>query len=125
MPPIRQDDLDRLLATPEGAGLSPDAALGVLYLEREFSLSRETALQQVSPTAAAHGVDGFHVDETLRNAWIFVFRWSESRTVFQIPLQQLIDTGLASVCGADVQCPRNVDPGRVTVSSPSRGKEAT
>ncbi len=101
MPPIGQDDLDRLRATPEGAGLTPDAAFGVLYLEHEFGLSREDALQRVSPAPAPHGIDGFHVDEGLRNAWLFVFRWTDARTVFQAPLQQLADSGLAAAAGAD------------------------
>ncbi len=101
MPPMTQDDLDRLRATPEGAGLSMDAALGVLYLEREFALPREEAIQRVSPSPAPHGIDGFHVDETLGNAWLFLFRWTESRTAFQAPLQQLIETGIAAASGAD------------------------
>lgn len=101
MPPIGQDEIDRLRAAPEGAGLTLDAALGVLYLEREFALSRDEALRCVAVAATPHGVDGFHVDEALRNAWLFTFRWTPARTAFHVPLQQLIDTGLAAVCGAD------------------------
>lgn len=101
MPPIGQDEIDRLRTSPEGAGLSMDAALGVLHLEREFALPREEALSRVAPASTPHGVDGFHVDEGLRNAWLFTFRWTPARTAFHEPLQQLIETGLAAVCGAD------------------------
>lgn len=98
---ISADAVEALQRDPAAGGLSPDAALGVLYLERAFSLPRDQALRQVAAAPSDAVVNGFHADPALGNAWLFLFKWSEARTCFHAPLQQLIETGLARACGAD------------------------
>lgn len=101
MPEITQEAIDRLKAEAPASTLSDSAALGVLFLEREFGLPRPQALTQISPAPGEQGVDGFHVDAEKRNAWLFQFRWTEARACFELPLQQLVDGGLARIAGVD------------------------
>ena len=89
---------------------------GLLYLEREFGLSRELALTQLAFGRGNHGIDGFHLDEGRRNLYLFQFRWSDSPGTFKRPFQRLIDQGLAQVFG-NAEQDRKLDPLRAQLTS--------
>src|SRR5690606_3227017 len=67
---------------------------GLLYLEREFGLSREVAATQIAFGGNDYGVDGFHVDTERRNLYLLQFKWSPSYTVFKESYQRLIAAGM-------------------------------
>lgn len=76
---------------------------GLLYLEKEFGLSREQAAVQVAFGGNDYGIDGFHVDPQRRNLYLFQFKWSQSHALFKQSLQRLIDAGMARVFGSEGQ----------------------
>jgi hypothetical protein len=70
---------------------------GLLYLEREFELKRDRALNQVAFGGNDYGVDGFHFDPDKRNLYLFQFKYSSSYTQFKVSLQRLIDAGMERI----------------------------
>lgn len=76
---------------------------GLLYLEKEFDLSRDQAAVQVAFGGNDYGIDGFHIDPQRRNLYLFQFKWSQSHGLFKESLQRLIDAGMERVFGSDGQ----------------------
>jgi AIPR protein len=70
---------------------------GLLYLEKEHSVAREKALNQVAFGGHDYGIDGFHFDEQRRNLYLFQFKYSESYGQFKGSLQRLIEDGLERI----------------------------
>lgn len=68
---------------------------GLLFLEKEFKLSREEASEQIAYGGNDFGIDGYHVDRQTRNFHIFQFKFSKSSDQFIGSMQRLITTGLA------------------------------
>ncbi|MGQ0652611.1 MAG: AIPR family protein, partial [Betaproteobacteria bacterium] len=70
---------------------------GLLYLEQEYRVPRNKALNQVAFGGNDYGIDGFHFDETRRNLYLFQFKYSESYSQFKGPLKRLIESGLERI----------------------------
>jgi hypothetical protein len=70
---------------------------GLLYLEREYRVPRERAVNQVAFGGNDYGVDGFHFDEEKRNLYILQFKYTSSFGQFKGPLQRLIDAGMQQI----------------------------
>jgi hypothetical protein len=70
---------------------------GLLYLEREYRVPRERAINQIAFGGNDYGVDGFHFDEEKRNLYIFQFKYSTSYVQFKGSLQRLIDVGMERI----------------------------
>ena len=70
---------------------------GLLYLEKEHSLSRERAINQVAFGGHDYGFDGFHFDEQRRNLYLFQFKYSDSHAQFKGSLQRLIEDGVERI----------------------------
>ena len=80
-------------------GGNPEDYFPLLWLEREFQLPRETALTQVVIGGSETGINAFHSDPALKNFYLLRVDWSESRTCFQLPLQQMVDEGMDRIFG--------------------------
>jgi hypothetical protein len=80
---------------------------GLLYLEEEFGLDRDRALNQVTFGSNDYGIDGFHFDREKRNLYLFQFKWSESHAQFKQSFKRLIDAGMERIFGGG-------DPGSAT-----------
>ncbi len=76
---------------------------GLLYLEREFDLLRESAALQVAFGGSDYGIDGFHIEPNLRNLYLLQFKWSTSPSLFKQSFQRLIDAGMERVFGNSTQ----------------------
>jgi hypothetical protein len=76
---------------------------GMLYLEREFKVSRNLAIAQVAFGGHDYGIDGFHLDPDRRNLYLFQFKWSTSYASFKGSFQRLIDDGMKFVFGCEAQ----------------------
>lgn len=70
---------------------------GLLYLEREFGVPREKAINQIAFGGNDYGVDGFHFDAQRHNLYLFQFKWSNSYTQFKPSLQRLIECGMERI----------------------------
>ena len=70
---------------------------GLLYLERNLSVPREKAQNQVSFGGNDYGIDGFHFEPNTRNLYLFQFKNSPSYTQFKGSLQRLIDAGMERI----------------------------
>lgn len=75
----------------------------VVYLQREFGISREQAVNQVSFGGNDYGFDAFHISPEKRNAYLFQFKMTHSHSQFKGSFQRLIDSGMARVFGAESQ----------------------
>ncbi|MEK7477104.1 MAG: AIPR family protein [Candidatus Coatesbacteria bacterium] len=82
-------------------GGTPADYLGVVYLERTFVLPREAAVQAVAIGPAEHGINGFHADPSFGNLYLFRFEWAAKPGCFLVPFQQMVETGLDRIFGAD------------------------
>ncbi len=51
---------------------------GLLYLEQEFGVERDRAIEQVAFGGNDYGVDGFHFESEKRNLYLFQFKYSDS-----------------------------------------------
>ena len=71
----------------------------LLYLQNEFELPRDKAAMQVAFGGNDYGFDGFHIDTTRGNLYLFQFKWSPSHTLFKQSLQRLIDAGMERIFG--------------------------
>ncbi len=97
---ITKSELDEIHASlGETHGGTPADYFGVAYLMREFSLSREQAVNQSAILANDFALGGFHVEPELKNFHLFSFQFSENPTCFQAPLRQLADSGLDRAFG--------------------------
>jgi len=72
---------------------------GLLYLEKEFKLSREEAAIQNAFGGNDYGIDGFHIDPQRRNLYLFQFKWSTSSDLFKQSLTRLIESGMNQIFG--------------------------
>lgn len=72
---------------------------GLVYLEKEFGLSRDQAAVQVAFGGNDYGIDGFHVDPKRENLYLFQFKWSPSHHLFKNSLRRLINAGMERVFG--------------------------
>ncbi|MGA2000193.1 MAG: AIPR family protein [Terriglobales bacterium] len=80
---------------------------GLLFLEKEFKLSREEACEQIAYGGNDFGIDGYHVDRQTRNLHLFQFKFSKSADQFIGSMQRLITAGLARVFDAKTQQAEN------------------
>lgn len=78
---------------------------GLLYLEKEFEISQDEAINYVAFGGNDYGIDGFYFDRESRNFYIFQFKWSDSHTLFKESFQRLISAGMERVFGAKSQDP--------------------
>ena len=72
----------------------PEDYFGLLYLEREHKIPRETAANHVAFGGNDYGLDAFHFDEAKRNLYLFQFKFSDSHSQFKGSLQRLIEEGM-------------------------------
>lgn len=70
---------------------------GLLFLEKEFKLSREDACEQIAYGGNDFGIDGYHVDPQARNFHLLQFKFSKSADQFIGSMQRLLTAGLARV----------------------------
>jgi hypothetical protein len=76
---------------------------GIVYLEREFRIPREEALNQVAFGGNDYGIDGFHFDLERKNLYLLQFKYSDSHTQFKGSFQRLIDAGIERIFDAKSQ----------------------
>lgn len=76
---------------------------GLLYLEREFGIDRDVAINQVAFGGNDYGFDGFHFDEEKRNLYLYQFKCSDSFAQFKPSFRRLIDDGMERIFGATYQ----------------------
>lgn len=67
---------------------------GLIYLEKEHSVAREKAVNQIAFGGHDYGIDGFHFDKDRRNLYLFQFKFTTSHAQFKESLQRLIDNGI-------------------------------
>ena len=72
---------------------------GLLYLEREFGLSRDLAATQNAFGGNDYGIDGFHIDTERKNLYLLQFKWSQSYATFKDSYQRLISVGMERIFG--------------------------
>ncbi|ODS57815.1 MAG: hypothetical protein ABS36_05080 [Acidobacteria bacterium SCN 69-37] len=70
---------------------------GLLYLENEYNVVRERAVNCVAFGGNDYGIDGFHFDRDQRNLYLFQFKYSKSVGLFKQSLQRLKDIGLQRI----------------------------
>lgn len=80
---------------------------GLLYLENEFKLGREEALEQIAYGGNDFGLDGYHVDRLSGNLYLFQFKFAKSPDQFIDSMQRLISAGLARIFDAKTQQTEN------------------
>jgi hypothetical protein len=76
---------------------------GLVYLENEFNVPRDEAVNFVAFGGNDYGVDGFYFDRERRNFYLFQFKYSESYTLFKGSFQRLIDAGMERIFGGQTQ----------------------
>lgn len=76
---------------------------GLLYIEREFGVPRDQAINLVAFGGNDFGIDGFHLDVNRRNLYLFQFKWSTDHGQFKGSFKRLIEEGMSRVFGADSQ----------------------
>jgi hypothetical protein len=76
---------------------------GLVYLETEFKIPRDEAVNLVAFGGNDYGVDGFYFDRERRNFYLFQFKYSESYNLFKGSFQRLIDSGMERIFGAQTQ----------------------
>jgi len=80
---------------------------GLLFLEKEFKLSRDDASEQIAYGGNDFGIDGYHVDRQAKNFHLLQFKFSKSADQFIGSMQRLITAGLARVFDAKSQQAEN------------------
>lgn len=80
---------------------------GLLFLEKEFKLSRDDASEQIAYGGNDFGIDGYHVDRQAKNLHLLQFKFSKSADQFIGSMQRLITAGLARVFDAKSQQAEN------------------
>jgi len=91
---------------PTRGGVDNDY-FGLLYLEKEFKLSREDACEQIAYGGNDFGLDGYHVDRQAKNLHLFQFKFSKSANQFVGSMQRLISAGLARIFDSKKQYDEN------------------
>lgn len=81
---------------PRRGGVENDY-FGLLFLEKEFRLSRDEASEQIAYGGNDYGIDGYHVDRQARNFHLLQFKFSKSADQFIGSMQRLLTAGLARV----------------------------
>src|SRR3990172_4200607 len=76
---------------------------GLLYLEHEYGLPREHAINQVAFGGNDYGIDGFLFDRERRNFYLFQFKYTESHAQFKGSFQRLTNYGMERIFGARTQ----------------------
>lgn len=72
----------------------------LLYLEKEFGVTQEKAIQQISFYGNDYGIDGFYYDgPKLKNLFLLQCKWSKDHFQFKETLERLINQGLERVFG--------------------------
>lgn len=80
---------------------------GLLFLEKEFALSREDACEQIAYGGNDFGIDGYHIDRQTKNLYLFQFKFSKSPEQFVGSMQRIITAGLGRVFDAKQQKAEN------------------
>ena len=80
---------------------------GLLFLEKEFKLSRDDASEQIAYGGNDFGIDGYHVDRQAKNLHLLQSKFSKSADQFIGSMQRLITAGLARVFDAKSQQAEN------------------
>jgi len=70
---------------------------GLIYLEDEYDVPRERAVNQIAFGGNDYGLDGFHFDRERKNLYLFQFKYSDSHAQFKQSLQRLIDIGMERI----------------------------
>jgi hypothetical protein len=70
---------------------------GLLFLEKEFTLSRDEACEQIAYGGNDFGIDGFHIDRQAKNLHLFQFKFTKSADQFVGSMQRLLTAGLSRV----------------------------
>lgn len=70
---------------------------GLIYLEKEYYVPRNKALNQVAFGGNDYGIDGFHFDPERRNLYLFQFKRSDSHALFKDTFKRLIEDGVARI----------------------------
>jgi hypothetical protein len=68
---------------------------GEPYLETHHRLATETALNQTARGNNDYGLDGYYLDETTGNLYLYQFKYSSDWRQFQDSMRRLIKAGLA------------------------------
>ncbi len=79
---------------PRRGGVTNDY-FGLLFMEREFKLSREEACEQIAYGGNDFGIDGYHIDRQTKNLYLLQFKFAKSPDQFIGSMQRLISAGLA------------------------------
>lgn len=91
---------------PRRGGVDNDY-FGLLFLEKEFKLSRDEAEEQIAYGGNDFGIDGYHVDRLAKNFHLLQFKFSKSADQFVGSMQRLLTAGLARVFDTKNQIPEN------------------
>ncbi len=98
---ISQNELDQTYSklAPIYRGNKEDY-FSLLYLEREFAVPREQALQQISFYGNDYGIDGFYYDgPEQRNLYLLQCKWTRDHFQFKVTLERLITKGIERIFG--------------------------
>lgn len=76
---------------------------GLVYLESEFKIPRDEAVNLVAFGGNDYGVDGFYFDRERKNFYLFQFKYSESYNLFKSSFQRLTDSGMERIFGGQTQ----------------------
>jgi hypothetical protein len=78
-------------------GGSIEDYFGTAYLEAQHRLAEEAALHQSARGSNDYGLDGYCLDETTGNLYLYQFKYSTDWRQFQGSMKRLISAGLAKV----------------------------
>jgi hypothetical protein len=70
---------------------------GTAYLETQHRLATETALQQTARGNNDYGLDGYCLDETTGNLYLYQFKYSSDWRQFQESMRRLIKAGISKI----------------------------
>ncbi|MCB9169434.1 MAG: AIPR family protein [Flavobacteriales bacterium] len=80
----------------EHGGLQNDY-FGLVFLEEEYHVSRDQAIQQVAFGDQDSGIDGFHLDK--RSVLLFIFKYGRNQDMFRDSYQMLLGGGVEQLFG--------------------------
>ena len=70
---------------------------GLIYIEDEYGVPRNKAVNQIAFGGNDYGLDGFHFDRQKKNLYLFQFKYSDSHAQFKQSLERLIDAGIERI----------------------------
>jgi len=70
---------------------------GLIYIEDEYEVPRDKAVNQTAFGGNDYGIDGFHFDSQKKNLYLFQFKYSDSHAQFKQSLERLIDAGMERI----------------------------